>query len=139
MLEDAMLKVIPVAAACLMILVAPARAEKFSYTCNAKANKTEVNFTADLTDKQGGKVTGLEGSLDVDGKVKETLKPSQVTQTWTSDTEFNVQFGTDASKDKWVLIVQTNCQKNSTNCRGKFALAFDKDKSREGNIACSAK
>ena len=32
---------------------------------------------------------------------------------------------------------QTNCPKNSMNCRGKFALAFDKDKSREGK--CSAK
>jgi hypothetical protein len=134
-----MLKAISIAAGCLVLLAIPARAEKFSYTCNAKANKTEINFTADLTDRQGGRVTGLEGSLDVDGKVKETLKPSQVTQTWTSDTEFNIQFGTDASKDKWVLIIQTNCPKNSKNCKGRFTLAFDKDKSREGNIACSAK
>src|SRR5262245_54847439 len=103
-MEDAMLKAISIAAGCLLILAGPARADKFSYTCDANASKTKVNFTADLTDQQGGKVTGLQGSLDVDGKKFDDLKPSQVTQTWTSDTEFNIQFGTDASKDKWVLI-----------------------------------
>jgi hypothetical protein len=131
-----MLRAIAVAAGCLMLLTPPVRAEDFSYTCNAKANKTTINFTADFSLKHGGKVTALKGSID-DDRFKETLKPSQVTQTWTSDQQFNIQFGTDASKDKWVLIVQTNCR--GTNCNGKFQLVFDKDKTREATIACSAK
>ena len=90
-----MLRAIAVAAGCLMLLTAPVRAEDFSYTCNAKANKTTINFTADFSLKHGGKVTALNGSID-DDRFKETLKPSQVTQTWTSDQQFNIQFGTPA-------------------------------------------
>ena len=78
-----MLRAIAVAAGCLMLLTAPVRAEDFSYTCNAKANKTTINFTADFSLKHGGKVTALKGSID-DDRFNETLKPSQVTQTWTS-------------------------------------------------------
>jgi hypothetical protein len=134
--EDVMLREIAVASGCLVLLTAPARAEDFSYTCNAKANKTTINFTADFSLKHGGKVTGLKGTIE-DDRFTEALKPSQVTQTWTSDQEFNIQFGTDASKDKWVLIVQTNCR--GTKCNGKFQLVFDKDKTREAAINCSTK
>jgi hypothetical protein len=60
-----MLKTMAVAAGCLMLLAAPARAENFTYTCNgtSKGKKTEINFTADFSAKYGGKVTGLKGAI----------------------------------------------------------------------------
>jgi hypothetical protein len=131
-----MLKAIVATTGCLMFLAMPARAEDFSYTCNAKAKKTEVNFTADLSNKNGGKVTGLKGKIEVDGKTFDTLEAKQVTQTWTSDHEFNIQFGTDTNKDKWVMVVETNGAKNTS---GKFFLTTEKDKTVDGRINCNVK
>ena len=133
-----MLRTIGAVAGCAVLLAAPARAEKFSYTCAARASGTEINFTADLSSNHGGTVTGVSGSLAVkDSKLEEKLSKSDVTQTWTSDTAFNIQFGSDNTK--WTLIVQTNCPKKSKSCRGTFVVAFEKDKSREGAIACTVK
>jgi hypothetical protein len=130
-----MRRAIAVTAGCLVIFAVPARAEDFSYTCTAKARKTEVNFTADLSNKQGGKVTGLRGKIEIDGKVFDSLEPKQVTQTWTSDREFNIQFGTDKNKDKWVMIVET---KGSKNTDGMFYLTTEKD-NVDGRMHCSVK
>jgi hypothetical protein len=131
-----MLRAIAVTAGCLVILAVPARAEDFSYTCNAKVRKTEINFTADLSDRQGGKVTGLKGKIEIDGKVFDSLEAKQVTQTWTSDHEFNIQFGRDTNKDKWVMVVETNGSKNTS---GKFFLTTEKDKTVDGRMNCSVK
>jgi hypothetical protein len=134
-----MFRDIAVVTGCVAMLATPVQADTFSYTCNAKARKTEINFTVDFSNKLGGKVTGIKGTIAVDGNKMDNLEASQITQTWTTDTEMNLQFGTDTNKDKWILIVQTNGRKDAKSTKGDFWLVTRSDGTTEGKINCVIK